>query len=68
VVQMAPIDVSEHDGAIFATAGVFDERAGPSRLFRLQVGPAPRGAAGPGQITYSTRSGAHLRASRSRKK
>lgn len=32
---VAPIDVVEHSGAIYATAGVFDERKGPSRLFRL---------------------------------
>jgi|GEM_PF-5463564 len=32
---VAPIDLVEHFGAVYATAGVFDERKGPSRLFRL---------------------------------
>lgn len=34
---VAPIDLVEHLGAVYATAGVFNERAGPSRLFRLRV-------------------------------
>lgn len=34
---VTPIDLVEHFGALYATAGVFDERKGPSRLFRLQL-------------------------------
>ena len=38
---VAPIDLVEHFGAVYVTAGTFNERAGPSRLFRLGI----RGAA-----------------------
>lgn len=38
---VAPIDVVAHCGAIYATAGVFDERKGPSRLFRLGGAQVP---------------------------
>lgn len=34
---VTPVDLTEHHGAIFATAGVFDEHRGPSRIFRLEV-------------------------------
>ena len=34
---VAPIDVTSAGGAIYATAGVFDEHRGPSRIFRLQA-------------------------------
>ncbi len=34
---VAPLDLTEQFGAIYATAGVFDERKGPSRLFRLST-------------------------------
>jgi hypothetical protein len=34
---VAPIDLTEQFGAIYATAGVFDERKGPSRLFRMSA-------------------------------
>ena len=37
---VAPTDVVRCEGAIYATAGVFDEHAGPSRLFRLAPGGA----------------------------
>lgn len=40
---VAPIDLASHLGAIYATAGVFDEHVGPSRLFRLaRRGRGPR--------------------------
>ncbi len=34
---VTPIDLTEHRGSIYATAGVFDERVGPSRLYRLVI-------------------------------
>ncbi len=36
-VPVPPIDLTEYRGSIYVTAGVFDERVGPSRLYRLAI-------------------------------